>query len=141
MSGKDRMGVLPARYSFALNPHLHARFTTCPRCSIKTRVRKVPFVIHVDEAGLFVLRKTCRLCTDCDLVIVQQAEIEPLIAAFVDQTTAAKPTYLVLGTVDPRAWRRGLSAGATVDELIQCMADFKDHVRIEYTPGGWQRST
>ena len=135
------MGALPARYSFALNPHADARFTTCPRCQAKTRVRKIPFVIHVDGAGLVVLRKTCRLCVDCELVIVHQAEIEPLIAASVGRAVAAKPKYLVLGTVDPRVWRRGLSGSVVVDELIQHMADFKAYMTVEYTPGGWHRST
>ena len=138
---KDRMGALPARYSFALNPHAGARFTKCPRCGAKTRVRKILFVIHVDGAGLVILRKTCRLCVDCEMVIVQQAEIEPLIAASAGRAATAKPKYLVLGTVDPRVWRRGLSAAVAVDELIQHMADFKAYMNIEYTPAGWYRST
>lgn len=135
------MGSLPARYSFALNPHAAARFTTCPRCKAKTRVRKIPFVIHVDGAGLVVLRKTCRLCVNCELVIVHQDELEPLIAASVAQAIATKPKYLVLGTVDPQMWRRGLSDGVMVDELTQYMADFKAYMNVEYTPGGWYRST
>ena len=135
------MGSLPARYSFALNPHAAARCTTCPRCKAKTRVRKIPFVIHADGAGLVVLRKTCRLCVNCELVIVHQAELEPLIAASVGQAIATKPKYLVLGTVDPRVWRRGLSDGVVVDELTQYMADFKAYMNVEYTPGGWYRST
>lgn len=135
------MGSLPTRYSFALNPHAAARFTTCPRCKATTRVRKIPFVIHVDGAGLVVLRKTCRLCVNCELVIVHQAELEPLIAASLPQATATKPKYLVLGTVDPQVWRRGLSHGVVLDELIQDMADFKAYMNVEYTPGGWYRST
>lgn len=138
---KDRMGALPARYSFALNTHAKARFTKCPRCETKTRVRKIPLVIHVDGAGLVILRKTCRLCVNCEMVIVQRAEIEPLIAASAGRGAAAKPEYLVLGTVDPRLWRRGLSGSVVVDELIEHMADFKAYISIEYTPGGWYPST
>ena len=88
-----------------------------------------------------VLRKTCRLCVSCELVILHQAELEPLIATSVGQAIVTKPKYLVLGTVDPRAWRRGLSDGVVVDELIQYMADFKAYMNVEYTPGGWYRST
>lgn len=137
---KTHLGALPARYLFALNPHADARFTKCPQCKAKTRVRKIPFVLHVDRVGLVVLRKTCRLCVGCELVIVQQAEIERLIAASVGQAVAAKPQYLVLGTVNPRVWRRGLSARVMVDELIEQMADFKAYVNVEYTPGGWYPS-
>jgi hypothetical protein len=74
-------------------------------------------------------------------VIVQQAEIEPLIATSVGRAAAVKPKYFVLGTVDPRVWRRGMSAGVMVDELIQHMADFKAYMDVEYSPGGWYRST
>ena len=88
-----------------------------------------------------VLRKTCRLCVNCELLIVHQDELEPLIAASVAQAIATKPKYLVLGTVDSQVWRRGLSDGVVVDELTQYMADFKAYMNVEYTPGGWYRST
>jgi hypothetical protein len=38
-------------------------------------------------------------------------------------------------------WQRGLSAGVMMDELIQHMADFKAYMDVEYSPGGWYRST
>lgn len=137
------MGALPARYSFVLNPHADARFTTCPRCKAKTRVRKIPLVIHVDSVGLLTLGKTCRLCVVCEMLIVHQAELEPLIDAFGRRQVPGNcdREYLVLGTVEPKVWRRGLSGGVTVDELIRHMADFKAYMRIDYTPGGWSRST
>lgn len=138
---KTRIGALPARYSFALNQYSDARFTKCPRCETKTRVRKIPLVIHVDGAGLVVLRKTCRLCVNCELMIAHQDEIEPLIAASVDQAARKKPKYLVLGTVDWPLWRRGLSSALAIDELVQHMADFKAYMNLEHTPGGWHRST
>lgn len=64
----DRMGALPPRYSFFLNPHANERFTRCPRCKATTRVRKIPLVIHVDSMGLVLLRKTCRLCVVCEML-------------------------------------------------------------------------
>jgi hypothetical protein len=72
----------------------------------------------------------------CELVIVHQAEIEPLIAASAGQAVVTHPGYLVVGTVNPRVWRRGLSAGVMMDELIQHMADFKAYMDVEYSPGG-----
>ena len=138
---KARMGALPPRYSFVLNPHADYRVTSCPGCKTKTRVRKIPLVIHVDGAGLLILRKTCRLCLNCDTVIAHQAEIESAIKGSGGQAAAATPDYLVLGTASPQVWRRGLSGDMSVDELVRNMADFKAYLKIQYTPGGWYPST
>lgn len=138
---KPRMGALPPRYSFVLNPHARERFSRCPRCEASTRVRKIPLVIHVDSVGLVTLRKTCRLCVVCDMLIAHQTEIEGLIDGLADDRAKSKRAeYLVLGTVESRAWRRGVSVGVTLDDLIHHMADFKEYMRIDYTPGGWHRS-
>jgi len=135
-----RMGALPSRYLFALNPYTEVRFTTCPRCEAKTRVRKLPLAIHTEGVGLFVLRKTCRLCVACGIVIVHQDELEPLIAARTRHREASsKPLdYLVLGTVDPRVWRQGLARGVSLDELLRHMADFSRYMQIEQTGRGWE---
>lgn len=135
---KTRMGALPARFAFALNELVDARFTACPRCEAKTRARKIPLVIHVDGAGLVVLRKTCRLCVNCEMLIAHKDEIEPLIAALGDGMD--RPEYMVLGTVEPRVWRRGASSTVTVEDLVQHMADFEAYMNLEVTPGGWHRS-
>jgi len=139
-SRKTRMGALPPRYSFALNPYADVRFTTCPGCEAKTRVRKIPLVVHIDGHGLLILRKTCRLCVSCDLLLVHQDEIEPLIARSADREATAPPEYLILGTAEQQAWRRGLSGGVTMDDLVQHMSDFKAYMQVGYTPGGWSRS-
>jgi hypothetical protein len=133
------MGALPPRYSFVLNPHPRERFTRCPRCEAKTRVRKIPLVIHIDPAGLVMLQKTCRLCVDCEMLIAHQAEIEQLIHAL-EQVRSEKREYLVLGTLETKTWLHGLSGAVTVQELLDHMADFKDDMRIDCTPGGWYRS-
>lgn len=133
------MGAQPSRYSFALNPYTDIRFTTCPGCKAKTRVRKLPLVIHIEGLGLFVLRKTCCLCVACAMVIVHQDELEPLIAARLRRREAASRhiDYLVLGTVDPQVWRKGLAGGISFDELLRHMADFDGYKQIEQTGHGW----
>jgi len=88
-----------------------------------------------------ILRKTCRLCLNCETVIVQQAEIERAIKASAGQAAAATPDYLVLGTVGPRVWRQGLSGDVSMDELVRNMADFKAHLQILCTAGGWYPPT
>jgi len=88
-----------------------------------------------------ILRKTCRLCLNCETVIVHQAEIESAIKASVGQAAATAPDYLVLGTVGSRVWRQGLSGDLSMDELVRNMADFKAHLQITYTAGGWCPAT
>lgn len=131
------MGALPPRYSFVLNPRVALRYTTCPRCQRKTRIRKIPLVIHVDGAGLVVLRKACRLCVLCEILVAHQAEIEPLIESSVGRRVAGKPKYLILGTVEPRVWRGGVAGGISLDAMVQHMSDFKAYMKVEFTPGGW----
>ncbi len=132
------MGALPPRYSFALNPYA-VHFTMCPDCQTKTRVRKLPLAIHVEGLGLFVLRKSCRLCLACDMVIVHQQELELLIAARLREVEGPGRAldYLVLGTVASHVWRRGLTGGVSFDELVRNMADFRKHMQIEQIGRGW----
>ena len=138
-SRRPRMGALPPRYSFVLNPYPRERFTQCPRCEATTRVRKIPLVVHFEPVGLVMLRKTCRLCVVCETLIAHQGEVERLIDAL-GQTQVSKREYLILGTLDAKTWRRGLSGGVTVNELTTRLADFKHYLRIDCTPGGWYRS-
>jgi len=131
------MGALSPRYSFVLNPHADARFTRCPRCERHTRLRKLPLVVHVDGAGLVILGKTCRLCVACEILIAHQAGVERLIAASMRNTQVGELKYLVLGTVGPAVWRRGLVGDVSLDDALQHMADFRAHVRVAFTPAGW----
>src|SRR5215218_7671086 len=78
--GVPRLGKQPPRYRFFLNPYTDARFTTCPQCGEKTRVRKLPLVIHIDPMQLVALNKTCRYCPRCDLLIAHQDELEAWLA-------------------------------------------------------------
>src|SRR5262245_57725312 len=77
---EKHIGALALRYLFALNPYPDARFTVCPECGSLTRLRKLPIAIHVEAFGMIILRKTCRLCSICEMVIVHQHELESLIA-------------------------------------------------------------
>ena len=134
-----RMGAQPPRYVIALNPYPHERYTKCPRCAVLTRARKLPLVIHVEGVGLFVLRKSCRLCPTCEMVIVHQAELEPLIVASFPSIGApgGRLDYLILGTIDLQHWRRGLAGGSSIEQLTAHMSDFKTGVTLEVSPGGW----
>ena len=133
------MGALPPRYAFVLNPHADAGFTKCPRCEAKTRVRKLSLVIHVEDFGVVLLGKTCRLCLGCETLVAHQADLDELIGVAVGGS--ASPKYVVLGTVDRRVWRRGLEGRVSLDEAVQHMADFKTYLRVDFTPAGWYRKS
>lgn len=73
------------------------------------------------------------------MLIAHQAEIDRLIDA-VRGGRAERREYLILGTFESRTWRQGASGGLTVEVVVAHMADFKAHMLINYTPGGWDRS-
>ena len=104
--GVRRLGTQPPRYRFFPNPYTDARFTTCPQCGEKTRVRKLPLVIHIDPMQLVALNKTCRYCPRCDLLIAHQDELEAWLAAFFGhhEPELVGNSYLVVGTEDRAAW-------------------------------------
>lgn len=131
-----RLGKLAPQYRFFLNPYSDVRFTSCPECGAKTRVRKVPLVIHVDPLESLTLNKTCRLCPKDDLLIAHQDELEAFLASYFGQT---KPEvvgndYLVLGTMDRPAWRQGMKTPRTVGDLRELLHDFRDYVQFELGP-------
>jgi hypothetical protein len=139
-----RMGALPPRYSFVLNPHVRERFTKCPSCDALTRIRRLPLVVHVEHPGgprLVLLNKTCRLCLICETLIVDQVELERVIIA-AGLVTAIKPLdYVVLGTIDRRTWRRGLDGDAELPDIRAYMSDFKKYLKIDVVPAHWERSS
>src|SRR6266567_9481953 len=44
----EQLGKQPPRYRFFLNPYQDMRFTRCPQCDNKTRLRKLPLIIHLE---------------------------------------------------------------------------------------------
>jgi hypothetical protein len=135
------MGALPPWYSFVLNPHVGERFTRCPNCEARTRIRKLPLVIHlehVDGPKLVLLNKTCRLCALCETLVVDRAELEDVIVATGFYAAVRPPEYVVLGTIDRRVWRRGLAGDAQLADVREHMADFKRYLRVDVTPARWE---
>jgi hypothetical protein len=139
MTEKNRIGKLEPRYRFALNPYTDTRFTRCPNCDEKTRVRKLPLFIHIDPMHPIVLNKTCRYCPDCDILIVHQDELEQLLAALLEETApeVVGNDYLVLGTVERKAWREGVKQPKGIPEMLEHLHEFKEVLTIEYRPAGW----
>ena len=134
--GRRRLGKQPPRHRFFLNPYPDVRFTVCPRCSGKTRLRKLPLVVHVEPLELVVLNKGCRFCPACDLLIAHQDELEALLAAVFSER---KPEiigndYLVLGTVDRSVWRQRIRTPLVVQDALDQLQEFKQVMRFELAP-------
>ena len=138
--GTAKFGRLRPRYAFVLNPHLNLRCTKCPQCEELNRTRKFPLLIHVERIDLIALGMTTRFCPKCDVVIVHQDKLEAELANHFgkDGFKVGDTGYLVIGTVDRGAWRKGLQgSGLTVDELRRHTADFRKYLTLEFEPGGW----
>lgn len=139
---KPRLGKLPPRYVFALNPHSDYRATRCPKCDRPTTSRKFALMIHVDPQHLVALGKTCRYCPKDELIIAHQDELEALLAQLFTERdpSVIGNNYLVVGTVEREAWHEGLTTEKTMSEMFEHLADFRDYIKIEYEPGGWYPS-
>jgi hypothetical protein len=134
-----RIGRLPPKYIFVLNPYEDVRFTRCPGCDQRTRLRKLPLFIHVDPMNPVVLGKTCRYCADCDLLIVHQDELEAQLAALFEERdpTVIGNDYLVLGTVERQAWREGMKQPKGIPDMLEHLHDFREVRTVEHRPAGW----
>ena len=136
----ERVGKLPPRYSFALNPHRDMRCSRCPKCKRTMNARKFPFFVHVDGWGPLSLGKTCRYCPRCELIIVHQDELEEQLACFFEQhcPDMLGNDYLVLGTVRLKAWKDGLGGKeSSLDQLLEHVSDFEKVLELEVERGGW----
>ncbi len=136
---ETRLGKLPPQYTFILNPYAEYRFTRCPICNQKSKLRKLPLFIHVDPKQPVVLNKTCRYCPDCDLLIAHQDEIESALGQLFDRydPSAIGNDYLVLGTVERQAWRESMQQPKGIPEMLEHLHDFKEVRSIEVQPAGW----
>ncbi len=114
---KSRFGGLKPKYSFILNPYPDQRISRCPFCEEKTGQRKIPLLIHTDPLHLIALNYTCRYCKDCDLLIAHKHEVEHLLTDLFRQfdPEVIGNDYLIIGTVEKKAWREGLKQSLAID--------------------------
>jgi hypothetical protein len=139
MTKEPHIGKLPPQYTFILNPYTDARFTRCPGCDQKTKQRKLPLFIHVDPLNTVVLNYTCRYCPGCDLLIVHQDELEAQLVALFEERdpSVIGNDYLVLGTVERKAWRESMKQPKSIPEMLEHLHIFKEVRTVEYRPAGW----
>jgi hypothetical protein len=137
---KQKFGELSPLYNFVLNPYPDQRFSRCPVCEHKTGQRKVPLLIHIDPKYPIALGYTCRYCKHCDLLIAHKLEIEHLLTMMFRQYEPGVigNEYLIIGTVEKKAWREGLKQPKEATETISQLHDFKTvYAEIRTTRPGW----
>jgi 5-methylcytosine-specific restriction endonuclease McrA len=137
---KRHFGGLAPKYNFILNPYPDMRISSCPFCNRKTGQRKVPLLIHVDPLHLIALNYTCRYCQHCDLLIAHKHQIERLLYSLFSQLAqeAIGNGYLIIGTVEKDAWRKGLKQPQSLEETLPHAHDFKRFYKeLRMTQPGW----
>jgi hypothetical protein len=124
---KSQLSNRPARYNFVFNPYPDMRCPKCPFCEQKTGQRKLPLLIHVDPLTLIALNYTCKFCSSCDLLIAHKHQVEYLLTNLFLQMDpeVIGNDYIVLGTVDKIAWRKGQARPLSVAEMLPYASDFK----------------
>jgi hypothetical protein len=137
---KSQFGDLPPMYQFMLNPYPDQRVSRCPSCEQKTGQRKLPLLIHIDPRHLIALNYTCRYCRHCDLLIAHKHEIEHLLTGMFRHYDPGVigNDYLIIGTVEKKAWREGLKHPKAPAEILPHAHDFKIHYQeLRMTQPGW----
>ena len=98
-------------------------------------------MILIKDWGPMALGKTCRYCTPCELIICHQDELEAelvLNLERIDPDVIGNP-YHVFGTMDKKVWKDSLAAGGRpFDDALALVADFAEHLTLEYDPGGYK---
>ncbi|MBV8883563.1 MAG: hypothetical protein JO235_06120 [Chroococcidiopsidaceae cyanobacterium CP_BM_RX_35] len=130
---------LKKRHKFFLNPYEDSAFTKCPKCEAKTKIRKIPLVIHIEQQQLFLLNKQCRYCANCDLIITKQQEIESLLAVSFSQSHSQfiGNDYSVIGTLDRQDWKEGNKGTLSPQKIMERIYGFQDVWDFEVIPAGW----
>jgi hypothetical protein len=137
---KKQFGGLPPQYNFVLNPYPDERVSRCPFCDRKTGQRKVPLFIHVDPLQPIALNYTCRYCSHCDLLIGHKHELEHLLTGMFSQhnPTVIGNDYLIIGTVDKKAWRESMAHPKSVPEMMPYISRFKTYYQeLRHIQPGW----
>jgi hypothetical protein len=103
------------------------------------KLRKLPLFIHVDPLESVVLNKTCRYCPDCDLLIAHQDQIEALLLQMFPAYTpeTIHEHYSIIGTVERKVWREGLTMPLPLAKGLRYLHDFKEVHTIYLRPAGW----
>lgn len=133
------LGKLPPKYRFFLNPYQDVRFTRCPQCDRKMKVRKHPFFIHVDPQQPAILNMSGKYCPDCDLLILHRDKVEELLTAAMlpHDPDIVGNEYLIVGTMERKGWCEARQEPHNLQNIFEHLHDFKEVVTFEVEHFGW----
>jgi hypothetical protein len=83
-----------------------------------------------------LLRKTCRLCVACEMLIAHELELNAEVQ-HVAARSDVNPEYLVLGTLGSGTWRAGMRERISIEQVKHDMADFVAYMKVEIMPRHW----
>ncbi len=135
-----RFGELKPRYRFAINPFPGVRWSRCPRCDKLTHARKFPLLIGLEPLTLITLGKTCRYCTPCEFIVVDQEELETELVIACEQRGNPEMIgnpYHVLGTVELKHWKEAMRNGMRMEDLRAHTADIKSFYTLNDPRPRW----
>jgi len=140
MQAEPTFGGAPPRYTFILNPHTSYRASKCPLCKKATHGRKFPLLILVAETHPLVLGFTCKYCSHCELILAHKDRLENELAVAygsLDPDVVGND-YLVVGTIDSKAWKSRLGKASEIGAVRERASDFKRRLDLGFDPGGWR---
>lgn len=133
-----------SKYYFYLNPHDEYKWTKCPKCDNKTKVRKYCLMIHYEEKTvnfnqLISLNKSCKFCPYCELIIGQKSEIETYLNQIIPNFgfRFSSDNYFVFGTMDRKDWKKSQKESLNQGKALDVVLRFKDIWDFEIRPAGW----
>ena len=130
---KYRLGKLPPRHTFFLNPYKEDRFTRCPECDELMKKRKNPLLVSVGTSLLMFFNISGNYCPDCDLLVVHKDIVEEYLrtAMWQMKVDLSGASYMILGTIERKTWRESKKRTVEWQEAIANLHDFKEIVDYE----------
>lgn len=137
----SRIGKLKPIYTLLLNPHTDVRLSRCPKCERPTFARKFPLLVHAQGHGLYVQAKTCKYCSRCKMVMVQQDELEAQLAHAARRRfpAALGHEYMIIGVAELKTFKKSIDGPTSFGELLEHVSDFREQIGLSCSPGGWYR--
>jgi hypothetical protein len=132
------------RYLFYLNPFEEYKWTRCPNCNAKTKLRKYCLVIAFGEKSksgttFLTLNKSCKFCPECELVIASKFEIESHLYQLCAESGRhyVADDFFIFGTMDRKDWLQQQQKPTDFDAFEKAIHPFVDALEFEVKPGGW----
>lgn len=121
------------RHRLFLNPYTDEPFTECPSCGTATHPRTRVLLIHVQPDTMGPVTVQCRLCSRCDLLVVQRDELLRIVQAHggLESSESEAERLIVLGTLDRALLGRAASEKLSMEDAMRAFLPFAQYVHYE----------